>query len=87
MLIPQSCPTLCDPGDCSPPGSSVHGILQARILGWVAILSSSDLPDSGTKPGPPAFQAESLLLEPRPREAVLGSPSEGTKEANLQSLR
>ena len=33
----QSCQTLCDPMDCSPPGSSVHGILQARILGWVAI--------------------------------------------------
>ena len=33
----QSCPTLCDPMDCSPPGSSVHGILQARILKWVAI--------------------------------------------------
>ena len=32
----QSCPTLCDPIDCSPPGSSVHGILQARILEWVA---------------------------------------------------
>ena len=32
-----SCLTLCDPGDCSPPGSSVHGILQARILEWVAI--------------------------------------------------
>ena len=36
----QSCPTLCNPVDCSPPGSSVHGILQARILEWVAILSS-----------------------------------------------
>ena len=33
----QSCPTLCDPTDCSSPGSSVHGILQARILEWVAI--------------------------------------------------
>ena len=33
----QSCPTLCDPTDYSPPGSSVHGILQARILAWVAI--------------------------------------------------
>ena len=32
----QSCPTLCDPMDCSSPGSSVHGILQARILEWVA---------------------------------------------------
>ena len=36
----QSCPTLCNPVDCSPPGSSVHGILQARILEWVAISSS-----------------------------------------------
>ena len=36
----QSCPTLCDPIDCSPPGSSVHGILQARILEWVAISYS-----------------------------------------------
>ena len=35
----QSCPTLCDPMGCSPPGSSVHGILQARMLEWVAILS------------------------------------------------
>ena len=33
----QLCPTLCDPMDCSPPGSSVHGILQARILEWVTM--------------------------------------------------
>ena len=37
VLVPQSCPTLCNPMNCSPPGSSVHGILQARILEWVAI--------------------------------------------------
>ena len=36
----QSCPTLCNPVDCSPQGSSVHRILQARILEWVATLSS-----------------------------------------------
>ena len=36
----QSCLTLSDPMDCSPPGSSVHGILQARILEWVAMPSS-----------------------------------------------
>ena len=36
----QSCPTLCDPMDCSPPGSSVHGIFQERILEWVAISFS-----------------------------------------------
>ena len=38
--VAQSCPTLCDPMDCSLPGSSVHGILQARILEWVAISFS-----------------------------------------------
>ena len=36
VLVAQLCPTLCDPMDCSPPGSSVHGILQTRILEWVA---------------------------------------------------
>ena len=39
-LVTQSCLTLCDSMDCSPPGSSVHGILQARILEWVAMPSS-----------------------------------------------
>ena len=37
----QSCLTLCDPMDCSPPGSSIHGIFQARVLEWVAIAFSS----------------------------------------------
>ena len=36
VWVTQLCPTLCDPTDCNPPGSSVHGILQARILEWVA---------------------------------------------------
>ena len=39
VLVTQSCPTLCYPKDCSPPGSSNHGILQARILERVAMLS------------------------------------------------
>ena len=39
-LVAQTCLTLCDPMDGSPPGSSVHGILQARILRWVAMPSS-----------------------------------------------
>ena len=49
--VAQSCPTLCDPVDCSPPGSSVHGILQARILEWVAIsfTRGSSLPRDGTR--------------------------------------
>ena len=40
VLVTQLCPTLCDPMDCSPPGSSVHEIFQARILEWVAISFS-----------------------------------------------
>ena len=43
--------------DCSPPGSSVHGSLQARILEWVAIPSSRDLPDPGMKPQSPMSPA------------------------------
>ena len=38
--VAQSCPTLCDPMDCSLPGSSIHGIFQARVLEWVAISFS-----------------------------------------------
>ena len=38
--VAQSCPTLCGPMDCSPPGSSIHGIFQARVLEWVAISFS-----------------------------------------------
>ena len=44
VLVIQMCPTLCDPMVCNPPGSFVHGILQARILEWVAFLSPGDLP-------------------------------------------
>ena len=40
--VAQSCPTLCDPMDCSLPGSSLHGILPARVLEWVAISSSRE---------------------------------------------
>ena len=47
MLVTQSCPALCDPMDCSLPGSSVHGIPQARILEWVAFPSPGAPPDPG----------------------------------------
>ena len=40
--VAKSCPTLCDPIDCSPPVSSVHGIFQARILEWIAISFSRE---------------------------------------------
>ena len=61
-------PTLCNPMGCSLPGSSVHGILQARILPFP---SPGDLPDPGIKPGSPMLQADSLLSEP-PGKPVLG---------------
>ena len=63
-LVTQLCPILFDPIDCSPPGSSVHGILQSRILEWVAIPFSGDLPDPGTELRSPALQADSSPFEP-----------------------
>ena len=62
--VPQSCPTLCDPMDCSLSGSSIHGIFQARVLEWIAISFSRDLPDPGIEPGSHALQADALPSEP-----------------------
>ena len=47
--VAQSCPTLSDPMDCSPPGSSVHGIFQARVLEWGAIAFSCEAPAAAAK--------------------------------------
>ena len=58
------------PMDCSPPDSYVHGILQARILEWVVMPSSRNLPDPGIKPGSPTLQADSLLSEPPGRRSL-----------------
>ena len=63
-LVAQSCPTLCDSMNCSLPGSSVHGILQARILEWLPYLPSGDLPNPGIEPRSPALQVVSLSAEP-----------------------
>ena len=63
----QSCLTVCNPMDCSPPGSSVHGILQARILEWVAIPPLGDLPNSGMEPKSltsPALAGRFFTTEP-----------------------
>ena len=75
LLVAQSHPTLFGPPlDCSPPGSSVHGILQARILEGVAIPFLRELPNPGIEPGSPALQADSLPTD------LLGKP---TSESNL----
>ena len=64
MLVAQSCLTLCDPMDCSPPGSPVHGILQARYWSGLSLPSPGDLPDPGIEPGSRTLQADSLPSEP-----------------------
>ena len=63
-LVTQSYPTLCDPIDCSPAGSFVHGILQARILEWVAIPFSRGSSWPGTESRSPALQVDLLPSEP-----------------------
>ena len=61
--VAHSCLTLCDAVDCSLPGSTVHGILQARVLAWVAISFSIQLPEG------PAYRSQGpsgQLSDPRP---------------------
>ena len=64
VKVTQSCPTLCDHMDCSLPGSSVHGILQARHWSGLPFPSPRDLPNPGTEARSPALQADSLPSEP-----------------------
>ena len=79
----QSCLTLCDPVHCSPPGSSVHEILQARTLEWVAMLPPEDLPNQGIEPaslmspalGSGFFTTSTTWEDPGP-----GTISSGRKE-------
>ena len=59
-----SCIQLCNLKDSSLPGSSVHGILQARVLEWIFISSSRHLPDPGIKPASPSFTGEFFTTEP-----------------------
>ena len=64
VLVTQLPLTLCNPMDNRPPGSSVRGILQVRILEWVAISSSRDLPDPGIKTVSPALAGGFFTTEP-----------------------
>ena len=88
-LVAQLCLTLCYLMDCSLPGSSVHGILQARLLKWVAIYSPGDLPDSGIEPRFPALQADSLPSEPPGKPmTILQIPSTaGTAKTFLDPIQ
>ena len=60
--IAHWCLTVCNPTDCSLPRSSIHEILQARILEWVVTPFSRDLPNPGIEPRSPALQVDSLPL-------------------------
>ena len=70
-FVAQLCPTLCNPMDCGPPGSSVHGILQTRILDGVPCPPPGDLPNPGIRPRSPALQADSFLSEPPPGNLLI----------------
>ena len=69
--LAQSCPTLCDPMDCSPPGSSLHGILQARIVEWIAISFSRGTSRPRDRTRVPTFQAGALPSEPPGKPYVI----------------
>ena len=71
--VSQSPPTLCDLMDCSRPISSAHGLLQARILEWIAISSRRDLPNLGIESAPPALAGRFVTNEP-PEKPVFKLP-------------
>ena len=54
-LVPKSCPTLCNPMNCSPPGSSDHGVSQGEYWSELPLPSPGDLPNAGIKPASPAL--------------------------------
>ena len=82
VLVAQSCPTLGNPMDCSPPGSSVHGILRQEYWNGLPFTSPGDLPDPGIKPVSPALQADAL-----PSELLEKSLVNVYLEAKVRSLR
>ena len=72
-LVSQLCPTLCDPVDCGPPGSSVRRILRQEHWGGLPLPPPGDLPHPGSEPGSPALQADSSLSKPPGRQNCLKS--------------
>ena len=77
MLAAQLCLTLYNTMESNPPGSSVRGILQARILEWVAISSPGDCPNPGIESWSPELQADAL-----PSELPTGSHKTGLTTCN-----
>ena len=79
VLVTHSCLILCDLINCSIPGSSVLGILQARILEWVAIPFPGNLSQPGTEPRSPAMQADCSPLYHLSRQGSSLAPQPGIK--------
>ena len=89
VLVAQSCPTFHKSMDCYPPGGPVHGILQARILKWVAMPFSRESSQLKS-PASPALQADSLTSEPsgKPIKTMKGSKTlAGGKHFTLIEVR
>ena len=84
--VAQSCPTLCDPMDCSLSGSPAHGILQARVREWIAISFSRGSSQARNRTRSPALQADALLSEFREmvkdRKAWLAGSPRGRKQSD-----
>ena len=77
VLVAQSCLPLCEPMDCSPPGSPIHGMLQARILDWVAMPSSRGSSKPQIEPASPALAGRFFTMEPS------ASPPSNTERGSL----
>ena len=87
VLVAQSCLTLCDFVDCSPPGSPVHEILQARIPEWVAISFSRGSFPSREQTRVSTFQADSLSEPAGKPHAQRSRPSAGVDSAGFGGAR
>ena len=74
-FVSQTCSTLCNPTDCSPPGSSVHGILQARMLEWLPCPPPGIVPTQGWNPGLPQADSSASESPGKPRNTGVGSLS------------
>ena len=82
VKLAQSCPTLYDPVD-----RTVHGILQARILEWVAVSFSKDLPSPGIKLQSPELQGDSLLAEPQGKFKVKEESEKAGLKLNIEKKK
>ena len=71
MLVAQSCLTLCDAMECSPPGTTVHGISQQDHWSGLPSPSPGSLPDPGIEPRSPTLQEDSLPSEPPGKPGTL----------------